>query len=91
MENSSSIGAIMSIEELKNIILNKFGEVERLNDISIDENYYSRGVSSLTIVQLQAVVEKAIGVNLDTARLMGFSSIQEWVANYYKILNSKEA
>jgi acyl carrier protein len=59
-----------------------------LSSIGIDEDYFDRGVSSLTIIGLRIDVERALGVMIETRELMGFSTINQWIDAYDKKLST---
>ena len=56
--------------EIRNTILSLFRQNEMMKEIGEAENFFEFGVSSLTIVQLQIDVEKALDVPVATTDLM---------------------
>jgi acyl carrier protein len=72
----------MSDAEIRNTILGLFRQNEILQEIGEAENFFDLGVSSLTIVQLQIAVEKALGLSVPTSDLMRATSINAWTALY---------
>lgn len=77
----------MNKSDINRIILNIFREKEVMNNISEDEDFFDLGVSSLTVVELQIVVEKALKVEVPTSKLMGAPTVKEWVAVYAEKLD----
>ncbi|NQY35545.1 MAG: acyl carrier protein [Alteromonadaceae bacterium] len=53
-----------------------------MKDISVDDDFFDLGVSSLTVVELQIVIEKALGKSVSTSLLMGSPTISEWISVY---------
>jgi len=72
----------MSTKEIQNIITSIFDEKPILKGISPDQDFFDRGASSLTIVDLQIQVESALGKQADTSKLMNFPTINGWVSVY---------
>ncbi|TQV81085.1 acyl carrier protein [Aliikangiella coralliicola] len=63
-------------------ILGFFREKEIMKDLTEDEDFFELGVSSLTVVELQIVIEKALGLEVSTSKLMGAPTVKEWVEVY---------
>ncbi|TQV77594.1 acyl carrier protein [Aliikangiella marina] len=55
-----------------------------MKNIELNEDFFDLGVSSLTVVELQIVVEKQINRTVETAKLMAAPTIAEWVELYSK-------
>ncbi|MEW5251585.1 acyl carrier protein [Microbulbifer sp. 2201CG32-9] len=72
----------MQREEVYELIKSSFNEKEAMKGISDDENFFSRGVSSLTVVELQIAIEKSLNVTVQTSDLMRAPTIGEWVELY---------
>lgn len=72
----------MNIEDIEKTILSAFREKEVMNEVGIDDDFFDLGVSSLTIVELQIVVEKMLGLEVPTSTLMAAPTIAEWVSVY---------
>lgn len=72
----------MSDADVRSTILGSFRQNEILQEIGEAENFFDLGVSSLTIVQLQIAVEKALGLSVPTSDLMRATSINAWIALY---------
>lgn len=53
-----------------------------LQDIADDEEFFDFGASSLTIVDLQIQVEKELGIEVDSSKLMATPTINGWVTAY---------
>jgi acyl carrier protein len=69
-------------QQVNNVILSLFHAKNAFRDIGVNDDYFDRGVSSLTIIGLQIEVEERLGVVMDTTDLMGFSTINQWVDAY---------
>lgn len=72
----------MGDEEIRNTILSLFREKEIMKSIGEVDNFFELGVSSLTIVELQIVVEKALGLRALTSDLMRAPTIKLWIDLY---------
>ena len=72
----------MSDTEIRNTITAMIKEKPILADIDTDTDFFDVGASSLTIVDLQIQIEKALGKEVDTAKLMSTPTIDGWVAAY---------
>ena len=72
----------MNIEEIEKIILSSFREKEIMKNIEVEQDFFDLGVSSLTIVELQIVVEKELKLEVPTSTLMAAPTIGEWVTVY---------
>ena len=66
-------------QQVNNVIISLFHAKNAFRGIGVDDDYFDRGVSSLTIIGLQIEVEEKLGVVMDTKDLMGFSTISQWV------------
>lgn len=69
-------------DSISNTILSLFREKELMKEIGLDDNFFDLGVSSLTVVELQILVEKALGCSVETADLMRASTIGQWIELY---------
>lgn len=72
----------MNSTEISEIIISLFKQKEIMKDISVDDDFFDLGVSSLTVVELQIVIEKALGKSVSTSLLMGAPTISEWISVY---------
>lgn len=72
----------MNSTEISEIIISLFKQKEIMKDISVDDDFFDLGVSSLTVVELQIVIEKALGKSVSTSLLMGSPTISEWISVY---------
>lgn len=72
----------MKLQEIQNKILSLFREKELMKDLQVDEDFFDLGVSSLTVVELQITVEKALKVEVQTSVLMRSPTVAEWSAVY---------
>ena len=72
----------MSNNNIKNTILSQFRQKEIMKDIAEDQDFYELGVSSLSIVELQILVEKALNLEIETSKLMAAPTIAQWVQIY---------
>jgi acyl carrier protein len=72
----------MQQNEIRDLIVGLFQEKESHKNIGLDDDYFSLGVSSLTIIGLQIKVEEQLGVNVETRTLMGLSTINQWIDTY---------
>ncbi|MBD8529978.1 MULTISPECIES: acyl carrier protein [unclassified Massilia] len=72
----------MNAAEVKELIVSLFKESESFRSIGLDDDYYTLGVSSLTVIGLQIRVEEKVDVALETRELMSFSTINEWIEAY---------
>jgi len=68
----------MNIKNMSELILSKFREKEIMKDLSEEEDFFDLGVSSLTIVELQIVVEKELKLSVSTSELMAAATVKEW-------------
>lgn len=72
----------MNDTEISEMILGFFREKEIMKNITVNDDFFDLGVSSLTIVELQIVIEKELKHNVPTSKLMGASTIGEWILLY---------
>jgi len=72
----------MNAAEVKELIVSLFKESESFRSIGLDDEYYTLGVSSLTVISLQIRVEEKVDVALETRELMSFSTINDWIRAY---------
>ena len=72
----------MNSTEISEIIISLFKQKEIMKDISVDDDFFDLGVSSLTVVELQIVIEKVLGKSVSTSLLMGAPTISEWISVY---------
>ncbi|WP_340679280.1 acyl carrier protein [Paraglaciecola sp.] len=72
----------MNTTEIKTTIEKFFKEKPVLEGISQDQDFFESGASSLTIVDMQIQIEKAIGVAVETHKLMANPTIKGWVELY---------
>lgn len=67
---------------IRETILRLFRQKNQLKDLGDDDKYFELGVSSLTIIELQIGVEKALGVTVPTSELMRLETIRDWIEAY---------
>jgi acyl carrier protein len=70
------------MEQVTAAIVTIFRARAALSTIGLDDDYFDSGVSSLTIIGLQIDVERELGVTIETRELIGFSTINQWIAAY---------
>ncbi|ACR28838.1 acyl carrier protein [Burkholderia glumae] len=58
-------------------------ELLKLPDLAPGEDFFDRGVSSLTVVELQLRIEEQLSLQVATSKLMAAPSIDGW-ANAYR-------
>ncbi|WP_323121954.1 acyl carrier protein [Burkholderia alba] len=51
-------------------------------DLRSDEDFFDRGASSLTIVELQIQIEQKVQLQVPTSKLMAAPSIDGWTGLY---------
>lgn len=51
-------------------------------DLGLDEDFFDRGASSLTIVDLQLQIEQQVKLQVPTSKLMETPSIRGWLEAY---------
>ena len=68
--------------DIRATILRLFRQKNQMKDLGEDERYFERGVSSLTIVELQIGVEAALGVTVPTSELMRLQTMTGWIEAY---------
>jgi D-alanine--poly(phosphoribitol) ligase subunit 2 len=74
----------MNHAEIKDVIASQFRQNDNFEHIGFDEDYFYKGVSSLTIVGLQVKVEEKLGFSVETKDLMGFATVNQWIDAYTK-------
>jgi acyl carrier protein len=72
----------MTRREINDIIVSLFKEKDNFKNIGLDDDYFERGVSSITIVGMQIKIEEQLGVSISTRDLMALSTINQWVDTY---------
>ncbi len=80
----------MNKESIENIIFNIFREKKFLGNLEKNDDFFDLGVSSLTIIELQIMVEEALEVEVLTNVLMSSPTIKEWVDVYTSKVVNKE-
>jgi acyl carrier protein len=78
----------MKEEDVRSKILSFFREKEIMKGLGEDQDIFALGVSSLTVVELQIVVEKALGLQVQTSDLMRSPTVNGWVELYMAKANS---
>lgn len=79
----------MSNTHIKNTIVSLFQQNAIIKDITEDQDFYDLGVSSLTIVELQIVVEKELRLEVETSVLMAAPTLAEWIQIYTNAAQAK--
>ncbi|MBU1620592.1 MAG: acyl carrier protein [Gammaproteobacteria bacterium] len=72
----------MSSNEVRKIIIEIFNSKEILKDIESCQDFFEVGASSLTVVDLQIQIEKALNKEVETSKLMANPTIDSWVNVY---------
>lgn len=72
---SKSVQVRESIQHLLSGFLNN-------RPVGDDDDFFDMGASSLSIVQLQIKVEKAVGATVPTAKLMAAPTLAGWISLY---------
>lgn len=76
----------MKEEKIRSCVLASFREKEVLKNIGENDDFFDLGVSSLTIVELQIVIEKELKITVETSHLMRSPSMASWMDIYVKKL-----
>ena len=79
----------MSNTHIKNTIVSLFRQNAIMKDITEDQDFYDLGVSSLTIVELQIVVEKELKLEVEASVLMAAPTLAEWIQIYTNAAQAK--
>ena len=72
----------MKDNEIRETILNIFNQKPLLKGMEENLEFFDAGLSSLTVVDLQIQVEKALSLKVETSILMGKPTINGWVDIY---------
>lgn len=72
----------MNKEMIGSKVLGLFREKEIMKDLTEEEDFFDLGVSSLTVVELQIVIEKELNLAVATSKLMASTTVKEWVEAY---------
>ena len=72
----------MSPENIREVILEVVREKDVLASISEEQDFFDRGASSLTVVDMQLQIEEAIGRTVPTSTLMLQPTINGWIIAY---------
>lgn len=67
---------------IRETIIRLFRQKSQMKTIGEDDMFFELGVSSLTIIELQIGVEKALGITIPTSELMRLGTIRGWVEAY---------
>lgn len=59
-------------------------------DLRADDDFFERGATSLTIVELQIRIEDALGLQVPTSKLMAAPSVNGWAEAYRAAAASRE-
>lgn len=59
-------------------------------DLRPDDDFFERGATSLTIVELQIRIEDALGLQVPTSKLMAAPSVNGWAEAYRAAAASRE-
>ncbi|HEX7645167.1 MAG TPA: acyl carrier protein [Burkholderiaceae bacterium] len=74
----------MNQAEIKDVIGTLFKENDSFENIGFDEDYFDKGISSLTIIGFQVKVEEKLGFTVETRDLMSFATVNQWIDAYTK-------
>jgi len=72
----------MILEEIRKVIIEVVEKKEILASISVEQDFFDRGASSLTVVDLQLQIEELIGRTVPTSELMLNPTINGWASAY---------
>lgn len=78
----------MPDHEIRKTITSIFNEKPILKGISITQDFFDLGASSLTIVDLQIQIEKVLGLVVQTSKLMTTPTLDGWVSAYVEQKNN---
>lgn len=67
---------------IRETIIRLFRQKNQMKNIAEDDMFFELGVSSLTIIELQIGVEKALGITIPTSELMRLGTIRGWIDAY---------
>jgi D-alanine--poly(phosphoribitol) ligase subunit 2 len=59
-------------------------------DLRPDEDFFDRGATSLTIVELQIRVEEELQLQVPTSKLMAAPSVNGWAEAYRAVADTRE-
>jgi acyl carrier protein len=79
----------MNTEIVASLVLREFRDREALRDLKGEDNIFDYGVSSLTVVQVQAAIESVLQIELPTKILMKYPTANEWSKRYSSALLAK--
>lgn len=68
--------------DITETIHNTCRSVLGIPDLQSDEDFFERGVSSLTIVELQIQIEQLVQRQVPTSKLMAAPTVQGWSQVY---------
>lgn len=72
----------MNKEMIGSKVLGLFREKEIMKELTEEDDFFDLGVSSLTVVELQIVIEKELNLAVATSELMASPTVKEWVEVY---------
>lgn len=72
----------MSEKKVDQIVSKIFADRDEFEHISKNDDFFDLGVSSLTIVRIQILVEEALDVEVPTSELIRLSTVNEWIDIY---------
>jgi len=72
----------MSDNGVRSTIARFFDEKPILKGIAPDQDFFSIGASSLTVIDLQIQIEEALKLSVSTSTLMGSPTVNAWVNAY---------
>jgi len=76
------MGVFIVEANIRETIIRLFRQKGPMKDIGEDDMFFELGVSSLTIIDLQIGVERALGITVPTSELMRLGTIRGWIEAY---------
>lgn len=72
----------MSNEQIKDEVEQLIRSKDIFADIEATDDFFEQGASSLTVVNLQFEIEKKVGVEIETPKLLASPTIEGWSQLY---------
>jgi acyl carrier protein len=67
---------------IRETIIGLFRQKRQMKNLGEDEVFFDRGVSSLSIIELQIGIEEALGITVPTSDLMRLGTMKGWIDAY---------
>lgn len=72
----------MSTADVRGVVLGVFDSKPILQNLLGDQDFFDAGASSLTVIDMQLLIEEKLGFNVPTSHLMANPTLNAWISAY---------